>query len=108
MHNKGFTMIEMLIVLAMISLFTTIALPLFNPISVTEYEFVYDYLIKQASSMVSYTQTEYTTKQGIWHNYAIRFNSRGHINRAQTVTIEKNKAYKEYIIELGGGRLVRK
>ncbi len=95
--NKGFTLLEMLIVLSIVCLFFTITL--FHRTSIDEdyYSFSSKYLYLQSEAM---RKAEKVSLE----DYDIYFNSKGNVNRAQTLSFSN---FKKIIVELGGGRLVQ-
>ena len=87
--NKGFSLIEMCIVLFVISVFMML-LPTNIHIPDTEYYmFVDEYLMKQAQPVS-------------FDIYNVRFNQKGNVNQAKTIYFQNNRFI---IVELGGGRL---
>lgn len=108
MHNEGYTLLELMICMAILSSGTLLCVPYFFNASAIRFEFITDYLLKQAECMRLNTYESLEKRQGVWHNRAIQFNPLGHVNQAQTVIIENNGHIDEIVVELAGGRLVEK
>lgn len=108
MPNKaGFTLMELCLAIAVLSVLMLLSLPLFRLNALSEYPVIYDYLIQQSTCMKEQTSAEYyPTDKYVYYAYAIRFNSKGHVNQAQTLIVDDLKKVKEIVVELGGGRLV--
>lgn len=93
--NKGFSLIEMCIVLFVISVFMML-LPTNIHIPDTEYYmFVDEYLYLQSTAMNQAQPVSYDI-------YNVRFNQKGNVNQAKTIYFQNNRFI---IVELGGGRL---
>ena len=93
--NKGFSLIEMCIVLFVISVFMML-LPTNIHIPDTEYYmFVDEYLYMQITAMKQEQHVSYDI-------YNVRFNQKGNVNQAKTIYFQNNRFI---IVELGGGRL---
>ncbi len=95
--NKGFTLLEMLIVLSIVCLLFTITLTSKTHIDEDYYSFSSKYLYLQSEAMRKAEKISID-------DYDIYFNTKGNVNRAQTLTFSN---FKKIIVELGGGRLVQ-
>ncbi len=109
MHNSGFSMLELLVSMFILSICMLLFVPAISIDSFNRYEFIYEYFLTQSNAM--YMQEPHVFNShysNIYHNYQIRFNEFGHVNQAQTVVVDEfNKEY-EIVIQLGGGRIVYK
>lgn len=99
MNDRGFTLLEMCLVLACMSLTSFFFLPSFLDLSVQEYTWPSAYLLYQATSIASADDTDFHTEQGNVH-----FNEKGNVRSAQTIRIHK----KMVVSELGQGKLIFK
>ncbi len=108
MCSKGYTLLELMVVLAAISILSIIVLPFYRPLQDSVYTFVYDYLVMQAKTMASRKSSEFNKEYKLYHNYPIKLNEAGHINKAQTIIFDNHGRHHEMVIQLGGGRLVYK
>ena len=107
MHiKKGFTLVELLLSLSILMLFSLLILPLLPQIQLERYQFSYEYLMHQSQCMAERTSHELETAFDARHPYWIHFNNKGHVNMAQTVTFTGHNRFHEVVIQLGGGRLV--
>lgn len=91
--NKGFSMLEMIICLFIISSISILCLTNFEIINLDYYYYLSDYLYNQSLAILD--------KQNRYIDYNVRFNSMGHVNKAQTINIGKHYI----IIHLGNGYL---
>lgn len=108
MRNDGYTLLELLACMAILSIVFLLCVPYFFNAEPTRYLFITNYLLKQAECMNLNAYQSMEDMQNVWHNHAIEFNPLGHVNQAQTVTIENHGHFSEIVIELAGGRLVEK
>ena len=93
--NKGFSLIEMCIVLFVISVFMML-LPTNIHIPDTEYyAFVDEYLYLQSTARKQAQPVSFDI-------YSVRFNQKGNVNQAKTIYFKNEHTI---IVELGGGRL---
>ena len=93
--NKGFSLLEMCVVLFVISIFMML-LPTSIHIPGTEYyAFVDKYLYLQSTAMKQATSISFD-------EYDIRFNQKGNVSQAKTIYFKNEHTI---IVELGGGRL---
>lgn len=88
-HSSGFTLIEILLVLMMISLLTLI---LGMPVIVSKSRFVSDVASYQLKAMANYKTIDFTK--------GITFNHKGNINAAKTISIQGYRC----VFQLGMGR----
>ena len=98
LSTKGFTLLEMLIVISIISMIIIVTFT--NKISIDKdyYAFASHYLFMQSEALRKSEKTFFDDKN-------ISFNANGNVNKAQTIYFENNK---DIVVELGGGRLVFK
>ena len=89
--NKGFTMLEMLIGICIISSLSLLFLNINHNLDLSHYSFMNDYLLKQSEIMLN--KKEEVFEKGV------RFNSMGHINQARTIHFNIHKV----ILHLGNG-----
>lgn len=108
MHNKaGFTLLELCLAIAVLCVLMLLTMPLFRVNAMSEYQVIYDYLIQQSFSMKDQISLEfYPDEKEVYYAYTIRFNSKGHVNQAQTMIVDDLRRIKEIVVELGGGRIV--
>ena len=93
--NKGFSLLEMCVVLFVISVFMML-LPTSIHLPNTEYyAFVDKYLYLQSTAMKQATSISFD-------EYDIRFNQKGNVSQAKTIYFKNEHTI---IVELGGGRL---
>ena len=96
--TKGFSMLEMLISLSIITTLSLFGLYHLKPLNIEHYIFMNEYLNNQVDAMIS-------KRQNIFNNHhskdIISFNTLGHINKAQTIKIGNH----EIIVHLGNGYL---
>lgn len=91
MIKKGYSLLEMLICLTVISCLLLISLRNVHSLDLEHYSFLNEYLIKQSEAIL------YKNNVDVSGN--IYFNSMGHVNMARTVDKGKHKV----IIHLGNG-----
>ena len=89
--NKGFTLLEMIIVLFILSSFMLLILSNSHSLDLSSYYFMNDYLVNQAEAINS-SRRKYL-------DYGISFNIEGHVNMARTINVGKHSI----IIHLGTG-----
>ena len=93
--NKGFSLLEMCVLLFVISVFMML-LPTSIHIPDTEYyAFVDNYLYLQSTAMKQ-------AKSISFEEYNVRFNQKGNVNQAKTIYFKNERTI---IVERGGGRL---
>ncbi|MBF1084887.1 MAG: prepilin-type N-terminal cleavage/methylation domain-containing protein [Solobacterium sp.] len=95
MSNKGFSLLEMCVVLFVISVFMMLLPTNIHSLETEYYAFVDKYLYLQSTAM----------KQAIsisFEEYNVRFNQKGNVNQAKTIYFKNEHTI---IVELGGGRL---
>lgn len=91
LDKKGFTLLEMLISLLIISIMLLIGISSNKNVDLDHYYFMNDYLYNQSKALLERENISY--KKGIY------FNSMGHVNQAKTLEISNH----EIIIHLGNG-----
>lgn len=89
--NKGFSMLEMLICMFILTAISTIALNNNKSINLEHFDFLNNYLSKQTYA--------YVNKQDINIKNNININSMGHVNQARTIDFDGHSV----IIHLGNG-----
>ena len=89
--DKGFTMLEMLIGLIIISSFGIITLNRYTYSDNQIYEYINNYLLAQSEAL--------TQRKDVYYDKGIYFNSMGHVNQARTLNFKNHKL----IIHLGNG-----
>ena len=92
--KKGYTLIEMLLTLLIISSLTIISLSRYDELSLDQYYFMNDYCVSQSIAIKN------TEKMNL--DYDVSFNPLGHINRARTININGHSI----VIHLGNGYFV--
>lgn len=101
MRAKGYLMLELLIVIMIMSVLTTLFIYNFNIPDFNEYIFMSEYLKTKTLAMREHRQIVYD-QDYLNHDYPIIINKSGTINQAQTIH-SKNHQLK---INLGSGYLV--
>lgn len=91
MSNKGFSMLEMLASLILISALMLISINNTGNINLDHYYFLNEYVKAQSEAMLN--KEEYMLSHGV------RFNPMGRVNQARTIEFEKHKV----IVHLGNG-----
>lgn len=89
--KKGFSLLEMLVCMVIISAFMLVSLRNTNRLNLDHYYFLNDYLYKQSEAMI--------TRQGVSIGSGIYFNSMGHVNQARTIDFLNHSI----VIHLGNG-----
>lgn len=92
MNNKGFTLLEMLLTIFIVTSFFTLFISNINNPDLSWIYFSNEYVEKQADSLIN-------RKDNNINNYLIHFNPNGKVNKAQTINIGN----KNIIIHLGTG-----
>ena len=90
-NRKGFTLLEVLISLFIISSFLVLCLRNYSDINLEHYYFMNDYLSQQSEAMVK--------KKKKYLDYGISINEMGHPNVSKTINIGRHNI----IIHLGNG-----
>ena len=98
MTKKGFTLLETLLSLIIISGFFVLTLKREVNVNLDYINFSNDYLTKQADSLVNKSENELDS---IYGNYYVHFNECGRVNMAQTINFDN----KNVVIHLGNGYL---
>ena len=93
--NKGFSLLEMCVVLFVISVFMMLLPTNIHTLETEYYAFVDKYLYLQSTAMKQATSISFD-------EYDIRFNQKGNVNQAKTIYFQNNRSI---VVELGGGRL---
>lgn len=98
-HNRGYTLLEMMLVLTVISLMTTQLLLTHRPIKKgNDIHFENNYLLHQIKSIS--TKSTYTLETKNSNVSTLSFNAFGNVNSAQTIIFDDFKI----VIQLGMGR----
>lgn len=90
-NEKGFSMLEMLVCMRILSAFSVVTLTNTNKLNLEHYEFLNDYCLKQSEAMKDNESKE--VSKGVY------FNGMGHVNQARTIDFFNHKV----IIHLGNG-----
>lgn len=99
--NRGFTLIEMMIVLMIVSM-STISLSLvFKPFTISDDVLFSDYL-KHTQIKALATATKQIVETDHSNVSKLSFNELGNVNMAQTITLSSKKI----VIQLGMGRYI--
>jgi len=98
MKHDGFTLIECMIALLILSSFTVLIIGNTTSVPVDHYYFMNDYLKTQTSSLVNKSDSTLNNSYITKH---ISFNSSGKVNRADTISFKNH----DVIIHLGSGYL---
>ena len=93
--NKGFSLLEMCVVLFVISVFMMLLPTNIHSLETEYYAFVDKYLYLQSTAMKQATSISF-------EEYDVRFNQKGNVNQAKTIYFKNERSI---IVELGGGRL---
>jgi len=93
MKHKGYTLLELLIVLMIISSLSLLSISKYSDLNLDYLYFINDYLNNQANALCS--------NQTVSYKRGISFNSKGHVNMARTI----NFARHDVVIHLGSGYL---
>ena len=93
--NKGFSLLEMCVVLFVISVFMMLLPTNIHSLETEYYTFVDKYLYLQSTAMKQATSISF-------EEYNVRFNQKGNVNQAKTIYFKNEHTI---IVELGGGRL---
>ena len=91
MNNKGFSLVEMLISLLMISLMLVLSITRIDKLNFEHFEFLNNYLLSQSKAMASREKIDYEND--------VYFNSMGHVNQARTIEFNNHKV----VVHLGSG-----
>lgn len=101
-YNKGFTLLELIMILSMISVCTLLVLPFYKYPNFTIYDFSNQYLFLQSECIRNGKSESFDFDGQAFYKYEIRFNEKGNIRQAQTIHFENGKSI---VSGLGGGRL---
>ena len=93
--NKGFSLLEMCVVLFAISVFMMLLPTNVHTLETEYYAFEDKYLYLQSTTMKQ-------AKRICFEEYNVRFNQKGNVNQAKTIYFKNERTI---IVELGGGRL---
>lgn len=94
--NKGFVLIELLIVIAIIVCIELLILPKYHELDFSHLYFIYDYLQTQSEAIKSHESKEIEID-----NNLINFNESGNVNNAVTINFKNH----DIVVNLGGGRI---
>lgn len=89
--RKGFSMLEMLACMCIISAFMLISLANTNKLNLQHYDFLNEYLYSQSKAILN--------KESVSVGNGLYFNNMGHINQAKTIEFFNHKV----IVHLGTG-----
>ena len=93
--NKGFSLLEMCVVLFVISVFMMLLPTNVHTLETEYYAFEDKYLYLQSTAMKQAANISF-------EEYNVRFNQKGNVNQAKTIYFKNERSI---IVELGGGRL---
>lgn len=102
-YNNGFTLIEMLIVIVILSSLYVFSLSSMKLRSFDYYDFYDAYLVKKSKAMLTGDPDEI-----IVNNKQIRFNQNGNVNQANTIEFQIGPKVRKFTIQLGSGVLIEK
>ncbi len=103
-YIKGFTLVECVVVLALLSILQLLTLPYVYKKKSDFYIFKNDYLKVQSEAMATREKRKMEIDVDGIIPYPIQFNAKGNVNRAQTCLFDDKKV----VIMIAGGRLVDK
>jgi len=89
--TKGYTLLGMLVSLALLSLLTLFAIHDFGNLDLDHYYYMNDYLYRQSQAL--------SEKKSVSYLKGVSFNSMGHVNIGRTVHFKKH----DVIVHLGNG-----
>lgn len=89
--NSGFSLLEMILVMCIITSLSVVVLSKNNELELEHLYFINDYLYEQSLALSQRESREYEK--------GIRFNSMGHVNRADTISFNT----KAVVVHLGNG-----
>lgn len=101
-YNDGFTLLELVVVVSMVSLCTLFVVPFYKQPDLQIFTFANEYLLQQSLCMVMGKREEFIFESDARYTYPIHFNELGHIKQAQTIQFPSGKVI---VIQLGGGRI---
>ena len=90
-NKKGFSMLEMLVCICILSAFTLLSTSNFTDLNLDHYYFINNYCLDQSRAMLD--------KESIDVGKGVYFNAMGHVNQARTIDFGKHQV----IIHLGNG-----
>lgn len=96
--NKGFTLLEMLLVLLIISCLTVLSVMKIPTLSINMFE--EEYYVHQTKAL-ALAQTQVYNHDFSSNVGSLSFNALGHVNQAQTIMVNNHK----FTVQLGMGRL---
>ncbi|WP_078712324.1 type II secretion system protein [Anaerorhabdus furcosa] len=102
-YNRGFTMVEMILVLFIISSVSILVLPLLRLPNMEDMQFANEYLVQQSECIKMNNQQEYQSEIQANYPYPIIFNYKGNVQMAQTITFPSK--HTQLVSQLGGGRI---
>ncbi len=101
-YNKGFTLVDLIVVVSIISICTTLVLPFYRIPPFTIYDFANEYILKQSECIYEGKSEEFEFDGEAFYTYTIHFNEKGNVRQAQTIRFENGR---EIVSGLGGGRI---
>lgn len=90
-NNKGFSMLEMLICICLISTLMLLSISNTNNLNLDHYGFLNEYLLAQSKAILN--------REDLSMGKGVTFNGMGHVNQARTIEFGNH----EVIIHLGNG-----
>lgn len=91
MIKKGFSLLEILLTLVIVSSMLVLTLPFYSELDLKHLYFLNEYLSKQKDSLISHERNDL--------DYDVSFNENGRVNQANTIDINNHKV----IVHLGNG-----
>ena len=108
-YNKGSVLIELISSLIVISILFLLILPMIKVNDYSHLLFFSEYLYNQSLSMANKEDNDLNITSSNYDFYKdISFNEKGNVNLAQSISLYSINKKIDYVVQLGGGRLVRK
>lgn len=101
-YNEGFTLLELVVVLALMSVCTLLVLPFYQPPDFSNYGFANEYLYQQSVCIREGKREDFNYVGDAMYSYTIQFNELGNVRQAQTIQFTSGKVI---VSQLGGGRI---
>lgn len=101
-YNEGFTFLDLMVVLTMMSVCTLLVLPFYKQPEFSRYTFANEYLLKQSECIRMGTRDDFDFAGRAEYTYTIHFNELGNVRQAQTIYFTDGK---RIVSQLGGGRI---